>query len=172
MIMIMIMIMISSALRTKLVYTRFNYNCRLRFSISLSIIPLQIYLLVDVKIVINMPSCMFSDYHWLSLTIIDYHHFFKTIPYSTQSINLLINQSIITSSLKQEYAITAVRYDTLRLYGMAKAGCWEEIRQLYNQRKNIIPIEVWLIDWSISLFIKIIISSLVLLIGRISSKGL
>lgn len=25
---------------------------------------------------------------------------------------------------------------------MAKAGCWEEIRQLYAQRKNIIPIEV------------------------------
>ena len=25
---------------------------------------------------------------------------------------------------------------------MARAGCWEEIRQLYAQRKNIIPIEV------------------------------
>ena len=47
-----------------------------------------------------------------------------------------------TRSLKQQYSITDVRYDILRLFGMAKAGCWEEIRQLYVQRKNIIPIEV------------------------------
>ena len=47
-----------------------------------------------------------------------------------------------TRSLKQQYSITDVRYDILRLFGMAKAGCWEEIRQLYAQRKNIIPIEV------------------------------
>lgn len=45
-------------------------------------------------------------------------------------------------SLKQQYGVTDVRYDILRLFGMAKAGCWEEIRQLYAQRKNIIPIEV------------------------------
>lgn len=63
MMMMRMTIVISSALRTKLVYTRFNYSCRLLFSISLSIIPLRIYLLVDVKIVINMPSCMYSDYH-------------------------------------------------------------------------------------------------------------
>ena len=44
--------------------------------------------------------------------------------------------------MKQQYGITDVRYDILRLFGMAKAGCWEEIRQLYAQRKNIIPIEV------------------------------
>ena len=47
-----------------------------------------------------------------------------------------------TRSLKQQYSITDVRYDILRLFGMAKTGCWEEIRQLYAQRKNIIPIEV------------------------------
>ena len=50
----------------------------------------------------------------------------------------------ITHSLKQQYAVTDVRYDILKLYGMAKAGCWEEIRQLYAVRKNIIPIEVLL----------------------------
>ena len=51
-----------------------------------------------------------------------------------------------TSSLKQQYSITDVRYDILRLFAMAKAGCWEEIRQLYAQRKNIIPIEVGKMD--------------------------
>lgn len=48
----------------------------------------------------------------------------------------------IPCSLKQQYRITDVRYDILRLFGMARAGCWEEIRQLYATRKNIIPIEV------------------------------
>ena len=52
------------------------------------------------------------------------------------------NECSLSPSLKQQYGITDVRYDILRLFGMAKAGCWEEIRQLYAQRKNIIPIEV------------------------------
>lgn len=49
---------------------------------------------------------------------------------------------ILTSSLKQQYAITDVRYDILKIYGLAKVGSWEEIRHIYAARKNIVPIEV------------------------------
>ena len=53
-----------------------------------------------------------------------------------------MNVIIVICSLKNQYGITDVRYDILRLFAMARAGCWEEIRQLYAARKNIIPIEV------------------------------
>ena len=35
-----------------------------------------------------------------------------------------------------------MRYDILRIYGLAKVGAWEEIRHIYAARKNIVPIEV------------------------------
>ena len=48
----------------------------------------------------------------------------------------------LPSSLKRQYGVTDVRFDILKLYALARAGCWEEVRQLYAARRNIIPIEV------------------------------